>query len=755
MEGGRTELEFDEFEKLLGEIPNATSHSEESGTKAVSLNGSLSSIYVKSSYKGGPLGKKLNNNNGRLDEGKNSVKKIQRSPAKRVQPAEVSNLPDDQSLTSAFAGLSFDDGQIPNTLKPQLSSMDTPLMVVPPFQAATGISCGFYEFDLTNIGQESSNMSKFSSEELKKPQVPIGNLSSAVPVAHAVQGFQFLSNVPAPGLQFPLTSEQQQFFLDAQSRFPYLHSQQHQVSWRNIQEEQYFRMQQRYVYLQQLHDQRLEAPNMVQDRGNIASRLTCPNPRHPHFEVPISHRLEQSNQEQIWNNYVIPRGQNQSSTPALSYTDFNRIHVLDKVGKQNVPEKILTRSHGMNTIKAVKFGAVGAADESLGHVSPNGKVVSNGHLRHNLSTPNAGNFQLDNVSTWGMFPGIMHLKSTDLKALPLKYNDTKPLPQKYSSTDEITGRIYLMAKDQHGCRFLQRKFSEGARKDVENIFLEIIDHIVELMTDPFGNYLIQKLLEVCDDDQQMQILHSITKKSGELVNISCDMHGTRAVQKVIETLKTPEQFSMVVSSLKPGIVNLIKNTNGNHVAQRCLQYLTPEYREFLFEAATSNCVELATDRHGCCVLQKCLSHSDGEQRDRLICKITSNALILSQDPFGNYVVQFVFELQLPWATVDILEQLEGNYGDLSVQKYSSNVVEKSLKYAGEERRTRIIQELIGNIRLDQIMQDPYGNYVIQAALSQSKGTLHSKLVEAIKPHMPVLRTSPYGKKILSTNILKK
>lgn len=36
---------------------------------------------------------------------------------------------------------------------------------------------------------------------------------------------------------------------------------------------------------------------------------------------------------------------------------------------------------------------------------------------------------------------------------------------------------------------------------------------------------------------------------------------------------------MIVSSLKPGIVNLIKNTNGNHVAQRCLQYLTPEYRE--------------------------------------------------------------------------------------------------------------------------------------------------------------------------------
>lgn len=86
----------------------------------------------------------------------------------------------------------------------------------------------------------------------------------------------------------------------------------------------------------------------------------------------------------------------------------------------------------------------------------------------------------------------------------------------------------------------------------------------------------------------------------------------------------------------------------------------------------------------------------------------------------NYVVQFVFEIHVPWATAEIIDQLEGSYVDLSIQKYSSNVVEKCLKYAGEERRLSIIQELINNPRLDQIMQDPYGNYVIQAALNLSK-----------------------------------
>lgn len=62
-----------------------------------------------------------------------------------------------------------------------------------------------------------------------------------------------------------------------------------------------------------------------------------------------------------------------------------------------------------------------------------------------------------------------------------------------------------------------------------------------------------------------------------------------------------------------------------------------------------------------------------------------------------------------------------------MQKYSSNVVEKCLKYAGEERRSCIIKELVNTPRLDQIMQDPYGNYVIQAALNNSKVRHHLKV----------------------------
>lgn len=54
----------------------------------------------------------------------------------------------------------------------------------------------------------------------------------------------------------------------------------------------------------------------------------------------------------------------------------------------------------------------------------------------------------------------------------------------------------------------------------------------------------------------------------------CFCFSTRSVQKLIETVKTRHQISLVVSALEVGFLDLIKDLNGNHVVQRCLQCLS-------------------------------------------------------------------------------------------------------------------------------------------------------------------------------------
>ena len=48
---------------------------------------------------------------------------------------------------------------------------------------------------------------------------------------------------------------------------------------------------------------------------------------------------------------------------------------------------------------------------------------------------------------------------------------------------------YALAKDQGGCRFLQKKIEEGNQVVNDIIFEYTIDTFMEIMNDPFGNYL--------------------------------------------------------------------------------------------------------------------------------------------------------------------------------------------------------------------------------------------------------------------------
>ncbi|VVA92164.1 unnamed protein product [Arabis nemorensis] len=298
-------------------------------------------------------------------------------------------------------------------------------------------------------------------------------------------------------------------------------------------------------------------------------------------------------------------------------------------------------------------------------------------------------------------------------------DSVRPIVHRKIALFEIQGYVYLMAKDQHGCRYLQRIVEDGTVLDAMIIFNEVIPHVVELMMDPFGNYLIQKLLHVCNEQQRTQIILTVTSEPRQLIRISLNAYGTRVLQRLVESIKTRNQISMVKSALRPGFLTLIRDLNGNHVIQRCLECLSTEDNQFIFDNATKFCIDIATHRHGCCVLQKCIAYSTGQRREKLITEISRNSLFLAQDPYGNYAVQFVIELREFSAISMVLAQLKGHYVELSMQKFSSHLVERCLTHCPESR-PQIVLELISVPHFDHLIQDPYANFVIQAALAVTK-----------------------------------
>lgn len=316
---------------------------------------------------------------------------------------------------------------------------------------------------------------------------------------------------------------------------------------------------------------------------------------------------------------------------------------------------------------------------------------------------------------------------------------------KFSSFDDVVGRAEELARDQHGCRFLQTKLEEKNEVHINCIFEECYEKFVDLMTDPFGNYLCQKLFELCSNDQKLALVKHCAPA---MAHVSTNMHGTRAVQRIIECLSAEEQVRTVCNALKPAAVELMKDINGNHVIQRCLQRMEPVHNQFVYDAVANKCFELATHRHGCCVMQRCMDYASPSQRNQLAQQINTRALALVQNPFGNYVVQYVLDLNDPVYTSDIVRRLRGHLADLSVQKFSSNVVEKSLQLAARDTRRLLIDELISDeATMRRLLHDPYGNYVIQRVLQVAEGSQLDRICEAIRPHLPSLKQSPYGKRI--------
>ncbi|KAJ5093131.1 Armadillo-like helical [Penicillium angulare] len=312
--------------------------------------------------------------------------------------------------------------------------------------------------------------------------------------------------------------------------------------------------------------------------------------------------------------------------------------------------------------------------------------------------------------------------------------------------EHYKGDLYELCKDQHGCRYLQRKLEERNPEHVQLIFSETYMHVTELMTDPFGNYLCQKLLEFSNDEQRTALINNAAP---QLVTIAFNQHGTRALQKMIEFISTPEQTQTVINALKYHVVQLVQDLNGNHVIQKCLNRLSSEDADFIYKAVGENCVQVGSHRHGCCVLQRCIDHASGAQRARLIGQVIRNAFPLVQDPFGNYVIQYILDLKNDEFTLPLCELFTGSIVTLSKNKFSSNVVEKCLKDddVAPVIKHGMIEEMFPNNEVEKMLRDSYANYVLQTALDKAQVDQRKKLVDIIRLVLPSIRQTPHGRRI--------
>ena len=119
----------------------------------------------------------------------------------------------------------------------------------------------------------------------------------------------------------------------------------------------------------------------------------------------------------------------------------------------------------------------------------------------------------------------------------------------------------------------------------------------------------------------------------------------------------------------------MKDQNGNHVVQKCIETVEPSCLQFIIESFKGQVKEiksiprsiffsitnpqpthqllnyssllqvysLSTHPYGCRVIQRILEHCNPEQTGPILEELHSNTEQLLQDQYGNYVIQHVLE----------------------------------------------------------------------------------------------------------------
>lgn len=310
--------------------------------------------------------------------------------------------------------------------------------------------------------------------------------------------------------------------------------------------------------------------------------------------------------------------------------------------------------------------------------------------------------------------------------------------------EELAKNIVFISKDQGGCRYLQKKIEEDPKGMAIIIYPAIKMHILKLILDPFGNYLMQKIFSILKEEQLLEVLDII---SSDILEIGSDSHGTRVIQEMILFLKTPKLLENFWTMIKPYIVPLLNELNGTHIIQKfCHNY--PCYASFVNNNIIDNCLTLATHRHGCCVLQKYLENATEEIQQRFLVKLLANCLMLIVDQFGNYVIQSILFLRNIEAGNEIASKILENISYYSKHKYSSNVVEKCFEYCDESHKQQLIEAIARPDVTTDLILNEHGNYVVQKVLACSDEKTQNNLLKIIVPLYGKLKNLPFGERII-------
>ncbi|KKA29719.1 hypothetical protein TD95_003823 [Thielaviopsis punctulata] len=283
----------------------------------------------------------------------------------------------------------------------------------------------------------------------------------------------------------------------------------------------------------------------------------------------------------------------------------------------------------------------------------------------------------------------------------------------YQITD-ILGSVVAFTGDQNGSRFIQEKLGQANSDEKNLLFAELKDNLLPIMRDIFGNYVIQKFLELGSQAQKRAIGEVMV---GKITDLSMNAFGCRVVQKAMDHVLA-DQRQVFIAEVRNNIMKLITNTHGNHVVQKAIEVSSLAEVQYLVDMFVGNVAHYAQDQFICRVMQRLLENVSPSDKRLLVDEVHQAAQMLISHEFGNYVAQHVIRNGTAEDQQKMTDLVFAQFITLSKHKHASNVVEACMRRSSPQEIQMLYQIVKGKTadgkyQLEVFMRDAYANYVVQ------------------------------------------
>lgn len=239
---------------------------------------------------------------------------------------------------------------------------------------------------------------------------------------------------------------------------------------------------------------------------------------------------------------------------------------------------------------------------------------------------------------------------------------------------DIIANLVIIVKEPTGCRFIQNKLHELIDLINTPIYQILENHFIELSINASGNFFIQKLLELFNENTLKKFIYKYIKKNFYLLAVH--PYGTRVIQKLIDiTLDKINLQQALLIMIKEHILKLMLNPNGIHIIHKLVITLHIK-SQFVYDCIYEHILNISIDKIGCCIIQKCFEAGNSIQKSNIINLVLNYSRIFMTDQYANFILQYVIFLQDQFFLNNFILCFKNNFLYLCKQKYSSNILEK-------------------------------------------------------------------------------